>query len=1424
MSAPGAVPPPGAAGPAPAPALGSEASSAAAAAALPRDLDVTPLKRQVLFHQGAAYLPLAVLVYVTEAGGSSSKGRPLATQEATEMLRYRAQQLAVPIDTIIRAHTEPGWTNAAGQATVAPQGDFVSHRGFLETLAFWMRTKALDTPQLVNGQDPFYRLKRFVEYQGVIGEMLFGVPASSVQAVLPKAPQPTPVAAPQPAAAAVSTDASGASAVATSSNPAVALAHLTPVLPDTPVTLSTPPRGIDTIQEEIEEAEEAEDQKQRKQENGDTEMKNEEAEAAAAASAFVVPSDGIMVHCTRIDGRDLDALTGKLIRILPELHLLSNMPAKRSPHQPISYLKTLTGADATIEEYWAARFFKYGEDQTDSTSKKRVRIAEVQLDDGLPYIFPCDKLWRCTPESLRDAQPHPSIHSLSRSTPSAFLPRPSFLLHEPKLSRQATLWEMVRDDPWNAQAWQNLIQEANLTHDLLTIRHVYTSFLKVFPSSAAHWRSLIELELQHRQYPEIERILPLALRTIPDIELWKLYLVYQKLVHTPAAGQSTEEKEREKNVAIEQAYEYVLEHMGLDLFAGQVWKSYINFVRSIPTRSSIEEQGKTTQLRKLYQRIIAIPIQPKELASFWEEYQAFEKGVAASFANKSLMHKFIADYQHKFTTVHREAQERRRKFAGISSASMGNAYGQALTQSAIHLASRPSLNKLHQLKDAVQMQNWIRYIRFESRKVEGQDMTAYKNRVVLAYRQCLLYCRHYPQVWYDYLHFLQQPKMYFPPEQIKHTWSAFHEALPYSILPALIHADVEEEAGHMAEAKSHYESLLQPLQAGDPLPESHCIVLPERVVAEWRRRREWREEREREEKEEMERRNAVAAGGTSPAAAASAAAAPDATVKTEVKPESGVKTEAGSASAATAVAQADSDGLLDIYQGALHRTHPLVYILLMRFVRRTEGVDAARKVFLLARRSGSITYHTYLYAAYAEHHIHNDLAKAQAIYGAGMKLYGDRMESYLLRYLDFLKETNDHNNLRLIFGRILLTESAESAEVSQHLNKKEAQQMRKAQAMSAALARSTAASTAAALAAIENALPVEAQNDPDGSEPDEWWPRVNGLMEDETDGGDTAAGTSARPSAPDEEEDRFGNRRRGRGGDRWGDRDRERPSEPAGPMPSRTLLSLWSSYVSFERDTAQEISVLVSAEEKRSSKLNVSYSHKIYHWIDRWRFMDLWSCSPALRQTLHLALQPSSMKLQDLIASEAEAESNRLRAATGLPADLLTAPSSVSVGPPRQKGVLITDPGVVANFKASVARPDFTRMSSFAASSQQFDRAATRTRYGGGIPVPEQILNVLSVLPPSHLYLGPFIHPQLILDMLQQVADAPVSQPPQTAGAPAAHGQQHRPPPQRHPPAGKGRKRRGEVEDEEEEQLGADVNANAQNDLYRQRQRARVEK
>ncbi len=495
----------------------------------------------------------------------------------------------------------------------------------------------------------------------------------------------------------------------------------------------------------------------------------------------------------------------------------------------------------------------------------------------------------------------------------------------------------------------------------------------------------------------------------------------------------------------------------------------------------------------------------------------------------------------------------------------------------------------------------------------------------------------------------------------------------------------------------------------------------------------------------------------------------------------------------------------------------------MRFLRRAEGTDASRKVFLGCRRHPSVTYHTFLYAAYAEHHIFADLPKAQAIYSVGMKLYGEN-DAYLRRYLAFLHETNDQQNLRLNFGRLLLTDnSAESLELQSHLTKNEKMQIRKAQ-QEAAKKEGTAAAAAAAAAASSagSVTHREAEDDPAIS-PDDWWAHVNALLP-----------SSAR--APSKSGDRE------REGKSWRERANERAEASqhgtggAGgssreELPSATILSLWSQYVSFERDTANELSVILRAESRRDEKLAIRYNHRLIQLIDRWKFLDLWPCSKGLRQTMDRVIRMDGNQLNEQLRTELAKETERVAVAQGVPAAAAAAAaadaSALSI---RRKGVLSMDPSVVAALKGGMSRPDISRLSSFAHGGVvENERASLRAKYGG---VPEQLLNVLSVLPPAALFQGPYVHPQLILEMLQQIPDAESAGPAAVAAANAANAAPST-------AAGgtrganmdnrrKGNKRKQQQEEEEEEEAAAAAAAadaaTPANDLYRQRQQQKMAK
>ncbi|KAL8484475.1 hypothetical protein ACS0TY_026961 [Phlomoides rotata] len=96
----------------------------------------------------------------------------------------------------------------------------------------------------------------------------------------------------------------------------------------------------------------------------------------------------------------------------------------------------------------------------------------------------------------------------------------------------------------------------------------------------------------------------------------------------------------------------------------------------------------------------------------------------------------------------------------------------------------------------------------------------------------------------------------------------------------------------------------------------------------------------------------------------------------------------------------------------------LSHIQFIRFLRRTEGVEAARRYFLDARKSPNCTYHVYVAYAMMAFCLDKDTKLAHNIYEAGLKRFMHE-PSYILEYADFLCRLNDDRNIRALFERAL---------------------------------------------------------------------------------------------------------------------------------------------------------------------------------------------------------------------------------------------------------------------------------------------------------------------------------------------------------------------------------------------------------------------
>ena len=57
-----------------------------------------------------------------------------------------------------------------------------------------------------------------------------------------------------------------------------------------------------------------------------------------------------------------------------------------------------------------------------------------------------------------------------------------------------------------------------------------------------------------------------------------------------------------------QAYDFALDHMGMDFYSYSIWTDYILFLKNVDVQGSYAENQKIFQIRKIYHRGIVIPM------------------------------------------------------------------------------------------------------------------------------------------------------------------------------------------------------------------------------------------------------------------------------------------------------------------------------------------------------------------------------------------------------------------------------------------------------------------------------------------------------------------------------------------------------------------------------------------------------------------------------------------------------------------------------------------------------------------------------------------------------------------------------------------------------------------------------------------------
>jgi cleavage stimulation factor subunit 3 len=258
---------------------------------------------------------------------------------------------------------------------------------------------------------------------------------------------------------------------------------------------------------------------------------------------------------------------------------------------------------------------------------------------------------------------------------------------------------------------------------------------------------------------------------------------------------------------MKQAYDFALEHVGIDFHSTTLWADYIHFLKSEVTSGSYAETQKVTAIRKAYHQVVVTPLMNIEL--MWKEYCSFEQVYAKAAAKRNI------------DSVSRAYVHAKRASAELENCTRGLIRG----GTSIPLQGTPQ--EVHQLKI------WKQFISWEKRNpTRTESNSLLVKRVLYAYEQCLLCYSHCAEIWYEAALYLQKASE-TGNTQFKERWAeeaamlynrATTLSLPNSLLLHFAFADFEESRLKFDKAEAIYKKLLQRNEIQPTLVQGRVVI------------------------------------------------------------------------------------------------------------------------------------------------------------------------------------------------------------------------------------------------------------------------------------------------------------------------------------------------------------------------------------------------------------------------------------------------------------------------------------------------------------------------------------------------------------------------------------------------------------------------
>ncbi len=496
------------------------------------------------------------------------------------------------------------------------------------------------------------------------------------------------------------------------------------------------------------------------------------------------------------------------------------------------------------------------------------------------------------------------------------------------------------------------------------------------------WVEWAQMEVEENNLGGVEQIFGRSLLQLPNVDMWNTYLDYLRRVH-PLVG----DPDGAKRGIISQAFELLLDHVGIDPDAGRLWRDYVDFIKGGPGNiggTGWQDAQKGDLLRKAYQKAIRIP--HSELTKLWKEYDLFELGI-----NKANGRKFLQEQSPHYMTARIALTQMNQKIEGLDRLAL------------------PTLPPLYACAGedefATQVEKWRDWLQWEKEDplvLKDEDIAAYRKRVVYVYKHATMQLRFYPGIWFEAATWCFEQNTDEMTKQGEDFMDRGIEACPESVLLALKKADRVETG---LEKSNEDEAAVRNGEKLDPIYEQ-CLAalysLRDRMI-----------ERMNKDLAKVQEYFSSLPPSDEEEAHAPQINPDDSDDETAPqKPQSRAQQLDTQLKSVKATSQSQ--------QETLKRTISYMWVGKMRAFHRIQGQGQPKQakkgfrgVFAEARPRGQLTSEVYIASALMEWVCYQDKA-AEKIFERGLKLFPSD-EVFALEYIKHLISNNDDTNARAVF-------------------------------------------------------------------------------------------------------------------------------------------------------------------------------------------------------------------------------------------------------------------------------------------------------------------------------------------------------------------------------------------------------------------------